>query len=36
MDMYESIVTFFQSGGFFMIPIVCVLALGIAIAIERY
>ena len=36
MSIYESVVTFFQSGGFFMIPIVCVLALGLAIAIERY
>ena len=36
MNIYESIVTFFQSGGIFMIPIVFVLALGLAIAIERY
>jgi biopolymer transport protein ExbB len=36
MSMYESFVTFFQSGGFFMIPIVFVLAVGLAIAIERY
>jgi len=36
MSIYESFVTFFQSGGIFMIPIVFVLALGIAIAIERY
>ena len=36
MSFYESFVTFFQSGGFFMIPIVVVLALGLAIAIERY
>lgn len=36
MSMYESIVTFFQSGGIFMIPIVIVLAVGLAIAIERY
>ncbi len=36
MSFYESVVTFFQSGGIFMIPIVCVLALGLAIAIERY
>ena len=36
MSMYESIVTFFQSGGMFMIPIVVVLAVGLAIAIERY
>lgn len=36
MSMYESVVTFFQSGGVFMLPIVCILALGLAIAIERY
>lgn len=36
MSMYESVVTFFQSGGMFMIPIVIVLAVGLAIAIERY
>ncbi|MFK7794325.1 MAG: MotA/TolQ/ExbB proton channel family protein [Gammaproteobacteria bacterium] len=36
MSMYESFVTFFQTGGFFMIPIVFVLAIGLAIAIERY
>ena len=36
MGMYESFVSFFQSGGIFMVPIVIVLALGLAIAIERY
>ncbi len=36
MSMYESFVTFFQSGGLFMIPIVVVLAIGVTIAIERY
>lgn len=36
MSIYESFVTFFQSGGFFMIPIVVVLVLGLTIAIERY
>ncbi|GAB4358457.1 MAG: MotA/TolQ/ExbB proton channel family protein [Gammaproteobacteria bacterium] len=36
MDIYNSIVSFFQSGGAFMYPIVIVLALGLAIAIERY
>lgn len=36
MDIYSSIVRFFQSGGPFMYPIVLVLALGVAIAIERY
>jgi biopolymer transport protein ExbB/TolQ len=36
MDAYNTIVGFFQSGGLFMYPIVAVLALGLAIAIERY
>ena len=36
MDMYTSVVGFFQNGGLFMYPIVVVLALGLAIAIERY
>ena len=36
MDAYTTIVGFFQSGGLFMYPIVLVLALGLAIAIERY
>ncbi len=36
MGVYNSIVGFFQSGGAFMYPIVVVLALGMAIAIERY
>ncbi len=36
MEIYSSLVTFFQAGGLFMYPIVVVLALGIAIAIERY
>ena len=36
MEAYNTIVGFFQSGGFFMYPIVVVLALGLAIAIERY
>ena len=36
MSMYESFVSFFQSGGIFMLPIVVVLALGLAITIERY
>ena len=34
--MYTSIVTFFQEGGSFMVPIAIVLAIGSAIAIERY
>ena len=34
--MYTSIVRFFQDGGPFMYPIMAVLAIGLAIAIERY
>ena len=36
MSLYETVVSFFQSGGPFMIPIAIVLGIGIAIAIERY
>jgi len=36
MDTYSIIVSFFQEGGFFMYPIMLVLACGVAIAIERY
>jgi biopolymer transport protein ExbB/TolQ len=36
MEVYSSIVRFFQGGGEFMIPIALVAALGVAIAIERY
>jgi len=36
MEFLESVVRFFQSGGAFMYPIAGVLALGVAIAIERY
>jgi len=36
MDVYSSIVGFFQDGGVFMYPIVIVFALGAAIAIERW
>lgn len=36
MEWYDAIVGFFQSGGIFMYPIMVVLALGMAIAIERY
>lgn len=36
MDVYTAIVGFFQQGGVFMYPIVIVLVLGGAIAIERY
>lgn len=34
--MYTSIIRFFQDGGAFMYPIMVVLAIGLAIAIERY
>lgn len=34
--MYSSIVRFFQDGGPFMYPIMVVLAIGLAIALERY
>ncbi|RMF79512.1 MAG: MotA/TolQ/ExbB proton channel family protein [Nitrospirae bacterium] len=36
MEIYETVVKFFQSGGVFMYPIVLVFALGMAIAVERY
>jgi biopolymer transport protein ExbB/TolQ len=36
MDIVYAVVGFFQSGGVFMYPIVLVLAVGVAIAIERY
>ena len=36
MDIYTSVTTFFQSGGTFMYPIALVLAIGMAIAIERW
>lgn len=36
MDMFYGIVKFFVQGGPFMLPILLVLAIGIAIAIERY
>jgi biopolymer transport protein ExbB/TolQ len=36
MDAYSAIVSFFQEGGVFMYPIVIVLALGLAIAVERW
>lgn len=36
MGAYSIIVRFFQEGGLFMYPIVLVLALGLAIAIERW
>ena len=36
MELYETVVRFFQSGGAFMYPIAVVLALGLAISIERF
>ncbi len=36
MEAYHAIVKFFQTGGLFMYPIVLVLVLGVAIAVERY
>ena len=36
MESFNSLVSFFQTGGAFMYPILFVLGLGIAIAIERY
>jgi biopolymer transport protein ExbB/TolQ len=36
MEVYSAIVNFFQEGGMFMYPILIVLALGVAIAVERY
>lgn len=36
MDMYQTAVSFFQDGGAFMYPIAVVLAIGVAIAIERW
>ena len=36
MDLFNVIVRFFQEGGPFMFPIAIVLALGLAIALERY
>ncbi len=36
MEVFNSIVRFFQEGGIFMYPIMLVLAIGAAIAIERY
>jgi biopolymer transport protein ExbB len=36
MSIYSSIVEFFQDGGLFMYPIVIVLAIGAAIAVERW
>ena len=36
MVTYSTIVRFFQEGGIFMYPIALVLAIGAAVAIERY
>ncbi|MEM7000735.1 MAG: MotA/TolQ/ExbB proton channel family protein [Pseudomonadota bacterium] len=36
MDFYTTVVGFFQEGGPFMYPIAVVLAIGVAIALERY
>ena len=36
MELYSSIVSFFQEGGLFMYPIVLVFTLGLAIAVERW
>lgn len=36
MGTYSTIVRFFQEGGIFMYPIMLVLAVGLAVAIERY
>lgn len=36
MDIYSTLVKFFQDGGLFIYPIAIVLAIGVAIAIERW
>lgn len=36
MELYTTIIGFFQGGGEFMYPIAIVLALGLAVAVERY
>lgn len=36
MDTFNTLIRFFQEGGWFMYPILAVLALGAAIAVERY
>ena len=36
METYTTIVKFFQEGGFFMYPIALVMAVGVAVALERY
>lgn len=36
MSIFDVVIRFFQEGGAFMFPIAVVLAIGLAIAIERY
>jgi biopolymer transport protein ExbB/TolQ len=36
MEALQTVIKFFQQGGYFMYPIVVMLALGLSIAIERY
>ena len=36
MEFFSSVITFFQTGGAFMYPILFVFAIGLAIALERY
>ena len=36
MELYNTIIRFFQTGGLFMYPIAVVLIIGLAIAIERW
>jgi len=36
MQTYSTIVNFFQEGGFFMYPIALVMAIGVAVALERW
>jgi biopolymer transport protein ExbB len=36
MDLVVTVVKFFENGGFFMYPILIILAIGTAIAVERY
>ena len=36
MEVWYAVVKFFANGGVFMYPIVLVLAMGVAISVERY
>jgi len=36
MESFDTVVRFFQDGGSFMLPIAIVLAIGLAIAVERF